>query len=163
MTAFSVADDLLDLLERRRGAIVDDASRGLLARHLDRYDLVGEHEARLRLELLYARVVASIRLRTAEPMVDYAAELARRRFTTGYRLAFVQSAFDALEAAIWQAVSAELPCESHAAALGLVSAAVGAGKDALGWTYASLALRHQVEALDVDALFAGTDGPVGER
>lgn len=154
--------ELLDLLERRRSTIVDDAARRLVDSHLDRYELIGEREARLRLDLLFTRVVATIRLRTAQPIVGYAVELARERYTAGYRLALVQSAFDALEAAIWHQVSVELPCEAHSEALGLVSAAVGAGKDALGSTYASLALRQRVEALDVDALFSGTDDVVAE-
>lgn len=147
--------DLLDVLERRRTAIVDDAARRLTELHLGRYELVGEHEARVRLDLLYARVVAAIRARAPDEIVDYAAGLARERFTTGYRLESVQSAFDVLETAIWQAVDAELPSDEHAPALGLVSSTVGAGKDALGRTYATLAVRYRVPVLDVEALFAG--------
>jgi hypothetical protein len=161
MDAQLVTGDLLDLLGRRRTAIVDDAAQHLVDLHLGRYDLVGESEARLRLDLLYTRVVTAVRERAPDAIVDYAAGLARERFTTGYRLEIVQSAFDALETAIWHAVDAELPSEEHAGALGLVSSAVGSGKDALGRTYAALALRHRVSTLDLDALVAGTDAAPG--
>jgi hypothetical protein len=157
-----VRTELLELLDRRRTAIVDDAARRLTELHLGRYDLVGDHEVRLRLDLLHARVVSAIGSRTSAQIVDYASDLARQRFATGYPIEILQSAFDALEAAIWNEVALELPSEQHAAALGLVSATVGAGKDALGWTYASLGAHHRVPVLDLDALVAGSDAAGAE-
>jgi len=91
------------------------------------------------------------------PIVAHAQQIARERFSAGYDLSEVQSAFNALEAATWARVLATLPPDRFARTLGLVSTILGAGKDALARTYVSLATDAHAPSLDLRALFAGTD------
>jgi hypothetical protein len=92
------------------------------------------------------------------PVITLAREVARERFTSGYDLTEVQSAFSALETATWTRVLAELDPTQFAQTLGLVSTILGAGKDALGREYVSLAADAHTPSLDLRALFAGTAG-----
>jgi hypothetical protein len=70
----------------------------------------------------------------------------------------VQTGFNLLEEALWHRVVSEVPAERLGEALGLVSTALGAGKDRLARTYVALATSTQSPALDVAALFRGTEG-----
>jgi hypothetical protein len=84
--------------------------------------------------------------------------VAQKRFNAGYDLSELQTAFNAVEEATWSRVFAELQPAQFAEALGLVSTILGAAKDALARKYVSLATNIQAPSLDLQALFAGTEG-----
>jgi hypothetical protein len=71
-------------------------------------------------------------------MIALATETARQRFDAGYELAEVQTAFNALEQAIWTRMFARLEAEQLVEALGSSTTILGAGKDALAREYVSL-------------------------
>jgi len=148
---------LTEFLEEARTSIVDAAAERLNDSHLERYELIGEHETRLRLSLLYTRLLAALRNRELKGMVEYASELGRARFACGYGLDAVQSAFNALEEATWLEIVTELPAGRHSHALSLVSTVFGAGKDALGRAYTAAAAARGRGPVDVEALFAGSE------
>ncbi len=75
----------------------------------------------------------------------------------------MQTAFNALEAAIWTRVFSALEPDQFAQTLGLVSTILGAGKDALAGKYVPLATDTHAPSLDLRALFEGTDGTSAMR
>ena len=126
--------------------------------HVRHYESVGETEVRQRLEALYDHVLDALRSRNLGPIVASAEQVARERFEAGYDLSEVQTAFNALEEATWSRIFAGLQPTQFAEALGLVGTILGAAKDALARTYVSLATNTHAPSLDLQALFAGTEG-----
>jgi hypothetical protein len=146
------------LLARSREIIVNDAEAGLARAHSRHYESAGSGAVRQRLEALYEHLAGALERRDLGPMLAYAEQVAEERFNAGYDLAEVQTAFNALEEATWSRVFAELEPSELAASLGLVSTALGAAKDALARRYVSLATNAHAPSLDLQALFAGTEG-----
>lgn len=150
--------DTADFLARERGTIVREAEDALARLHERHYESVGALEVEQRLEKLFDQLVGAVSKRDLGSMITYACTVAQERFDAGYDLSEVQAAFNALEAATWARIIAELEAENLAEALGLVSTVFGAAKDALGRHYVSLATRTRAPSLDLRALFEGTDG-----
>ncbi|MBP8059497.1 MAG: hypothetical protein KA314_26980 [Chloroflexi bacterium] len=67
----------------------------------------------------------------------------------------VQTAFNALEVAIWQKVAQECPLDELVEAIGLVSTVQGAAKDVLARQYVSLASQTKGTTLNLGALLGG--------
>ncbi len=149
--------DAVKLLQERREAIVADAAGKVHRAHLEHYEAEGS-QLLPRLETLFDRLLESLSDRDLSPIVSHAQELAQERFATGYDISEVQVAFNVLEEAVWRCVLAELEPDRYAESLGLVTTALGAGKDALGRTYVSLATKAHAPSLDLKRLFEGTDG-----
>ena len=150
--------NLSDLLRQRREPILAAASDGLCRARLRSYESVGREESYARLARLFDLVTAAIAERNLTPVRQYAADLAAQRHAAGFDLAQVQAAINALEEAIWSAIVAEIEPAGLAEAFGLASTVLGATKDRLATAYLELATRTRVPALDLGALFAGTDG-----
>jgi hypothetical protein len=91
-------------------------------------------------------------------MIAHAQTIARERFASGFDLSEVQTAFNVLEEAIWRRILEGLPPVDYGEALGLVSTLLGAGKDALARTYVTLASKTKAPSLQLQHLFAGTEG-----
>jgi hypothetical protein len=146
--------DLLHVLERQRGSVVDAACASL--RHSrTRYESAGPEETRQRIETLYGKLLEALSSRDLGSVLDYARKLAAERFESGYDLSEVQGAFNALEEAAWTELCARLEPNSLGLSLGLVSTVLGAAKDALAQQYVSLASQARAQSLDVRALFTG--------
>lgn len=147
-----------EFLTHEREAILEAAEAGLARMHARHYESAGASEVRQRLEALYDHLLDALRSRNLGPIVAYAEQVARERFNAGYDLSEVQTAFNALEEATWSRIFAGLQPTQFAEALGLVSTILGAAKDALARTYVSLATNSHAPSLDLQALFAGTEG-----
>ena len=91
-------------------------------------------------------------------MIAHAETIARERFEAGFDLSEVQTAFNVLEEAIWVRVLKNLPPNELAEALGLISTVLGGGKDALARSYVTLASKTKSPSLNLQSLFAGTEG-----
>lgn len=150
--------DTAGFLVRERGTIVREAEGALIRLHERHYESVAASEVEQRLEMLFDQLVDAVSKRDLTSVVAYACTVARERFDAGYDLSEVQAAFNALEAATWTRIIADLEADDLAEALGLVSTVFGAAKDALGREYVSLATRTRAPSLDLRALFEGTDG-----
>lgn len=137
--------DTADRLRTERSVILARAqtTAGLGPRYSD------PAQRALRLELLLDHVVAAVERRELSALVDYARKLARARFESGFDVAEVQAAINALEKSVWS----ELTEPSELAA---VATALGAVKDALAAEYVRLAAGSRSRPVDVDALFSGT-------
>jgi hypothetical protein len=148
--------ELIAVLNDARAEILDDASKAVLRSHLGRYKTVGAEELRSRLEALFDIVLGCLRSRNLDQVVKYAEYLGRDRFTSGFGIGEVQTAFNVLEESMWHHVVAGVPTHELVESLGLLSTVLGAGKDALARTYVSLASHEHVPSLDLRALFEGT-------
>ena len=102
-------------------------------------------------------MVTALRDRQLGPVSTYCEDVAERRFAAGFGISEVQTAFNALEVAMWRRLVAGVPPQGLAEAVGLLSTILGFGKDALARRYVSLASERHVPTLDLSALFAGTE------
>jgi hypothetical protein len=150
--------ELIRLLDERAADIVGDSIAAMRRAHLLHYEHSGPEAIRSRLQALYDALRESVRTRRLAPIEAHAESVARERHRGGFELGEVQTAFNVLEEALWHRVVAEIEPALLAEALGLVSTALGAGKDRLARTYVSLATSTQAPALDMAALFRGTEG-----
>lgn len=146
-----------ELLEQHRASIVDTAEAALGRAHARHYESAGANEARRRLETLFDGVLTAAESRDLGDMLAYSRGLAAQRFSAGYDLSEIQTAFNALEEAMWSCLLSELRPDQLAEPLALVSTILGASKDALVREWVSLATHLHTPSLDVRALFAGTD------
>ncbi len=147
-----------ELMVKDRSAVLEEAFAGLQRSHEVHYEHAGQAVTQERLADLFDHVVAGLRERQLEPMGSYCEELAEQRFTTGFGISEVQTAFNTLEEAMWTHVVAETPPSELAEAIGLLSTILGFGKDALSRRYVSLASARHVPTLDLSALFVGSEG-----
>ena len=146
------------LLMDARSSVLDEAYAVVERSDVSHYALAGEAFTRKALDELFTRVVDAIRTRDLAPLVEHAEHLAIERFEHGFDISEVQVAVNALELAMWRRVVSTVPPEDLAEAIGLLSTALGVGKDSLTRTYVSLASRRHVTSLDLSALFGGVTG-----
>jgi hypothetical protein len=148
--------DLDRVLVDARPQVLDEAYAALQRSHVTHYEAAGERFTRERLAHLFALVVDAIRDRDLAAISAYCEQIAVERFDAGFDISEVQTAFNALEEAMWRRVVSASPEGDLAEAIGLLSTVIGFGKDALARRYVSLACRRHVPSLDLSALFQGT-------
>lgn len=145
-------------LTDNQDVILAQANAALARAELRHYEDAGPQTTAVRLQTLYTLMIDALRERDLAAIVRYAEDLAAARYAAGYDLLEVQTAFNALEEAIWQRLLEDYPRDDLSMALGLTSKVHGAGKDALARQYVRLAGGAPAARPDIDALFAGTDG-----
>jgi hypothetical protein len=149
--------EVLRVLEHERASIVEAACESI--RHSrTKYESAGPEETRRRIEALYDELLGALSSHDLGDVIDYARRLAAERFESGYDLAEVQGAFNALEEGAWSRLCERLQPGQLALSLGLVTTVLGAAKDALAREYVSHASRTHAPSLDVSALFTGDAG-----
>ena len=74
--------------------------------------------------------------------------MAAARFSAGFDLSEVQTAFNLLEEATWSHAMDGLPTEDFGPAIALIGTVFGAGKDALARAYVANAARLHGESVD---------------
>jgi hypothetical protein len=150
--------ELIPLLDQREIAILADAVEAMKRAHLRHYEEAGPEAVHSRLRALYEAMRECVRTRHLAPIEAHAEAVARDRHHMGFGIGEVQTAFNVLEEAVWHRVVVEVEPARLAESLALVGTALGAGKDRLAQVWVSLATRTQAPALDVAALFRGTEG-----
>jgi hypothetical protein len=143
--------------------IVDEAYGELHPSLHPHYHALGEDLTRGYLNDLFVLVVEGVAGREAVHMVQHAERIAEERFHAGFDLAEVQAAFNALEQAMWKRVAVGEDPGSLLASVGVLSAVLGAGKDALARTWVRLASTRHAPHVDIQALYAGTEGAASAR
>lgn len=143
------------LLVAAREPVLDEAYSALQRSQVSHYRLAGEALTRKRLAELFDLVVDAIRTRHLAALNAHVEQVAEDRFNQGYDVSEVQTAFNALEEAMWRRIVTEVPPEELAEAIGLLSTVLGFGKDALTRRYVSLASERHVPSLDLSELFGG--------
>ena len=136
--------------------LMDEAYAAVQRSHFAHYEAAGEQFTRQRLAQLFQLVVQAIRDRDLAAIGAYCEQVAEDRFNAGFDISEVQTAFNALEEAMWRRVIATEPKDDLVEEIGLLSTVLGFGKDALARAYVSLACKRHVPSLDLSALFQGT-------
>ncbi|MFH0944298.1 MAG: hypothetical protein V2A76_03795 [Planctomycetota bacterium] len=156
---------LMELLNDESEQMIDDAVVALRRARLKHYEEKDETTIRARVATLYRHTVESIGRRDLTNLVRYADAISRIRYEEGFGLRELQTAFNVLEEAIWRRVLKCVDDEEIIDALGLVSTALGVGKDRLACSYLEHARGIPPASLDQRALFSGTENrhPVEER
>ena len=150
--------NVADLLVQRRSTVLESSFAAMRSSGETHYEMAGETATQQRLADLFDLVVTALRERQLAQVSAYCETLAQHRFEEGFGISEVQTAFNALERAMWDCVVSEVPPDELAEAVGLVATVFGFGKDALARRYVSLASHRRVPTLDLTAMFGGTDG-----
>ena len=149
--------DVEELLRAERNDVLDEAFTALKRSHPAHYEEAGDAFTRERLAELFDLVVTALHDRELAPVGAYCEEIATSRFSAGFDITEVQTAFNTHEEAMWRRVAEGVPPLQLAEAIGLLSTIVGYGKDSLARRYVSLATERHVPTLDLSALFEGTE------
>lgn len=150
--------ELIELLQNQQTEILAKAFDAVKRSQLKSYEKAGDEHIHQRLKALYVLSVRAIKERNLGPMTAHAQGIAQERFSAGYDLSEVQTAFNVLEETMWQAVLERLPAGEFAEALGLIGTVLGAGKDSLARQYVSLASKTKSTSLNLQSMFSGTEG-----
>ncbi len=148
---------LYQLLHEQTNDILSDAEAAISHARLTHYEKSGQHTHQ-RLKALFTLTARAVQERNLGPMVAHAETIGRERFEAGFDLSEVQTAFNVLEETIWMRILKALPPNELAEALGLISTVLGAGKDTLARTYVTLASKTKAPSLNLQSMFAGTEG-----
>jgi hypothetical protein len=143
---------LMELLNERADEILAGAMFITERSHLAHYETAGADRLWQRLTMLYETLYRCIRDNNGVPMIEYVEELARERFTSGFELAEVQTAFSALEESTWISVDQGLPAEERSRALARISSVLAMGRDVLARRYVALTREAGTTSLDVERL-----------
>jgi hypothetical protein len=130
--------DLKQLLRIKSPQILACAADALARARLKGYERAGPETTHLRLRALYNRLARCVEARSASGLVRYTEDIARSRFYHGVELTEVQTAFNALEEAIWWEMRAAMTPVEFMRAVGLLSTILGLSKDALARAYVRL-------------------------
>jgi len=145
--------ELTEFLDKRKNTILENAYVILKNHHLKSYDNSTSGENKERLQKLFDLSLESIKTKDLKHINTYSSELGEKRFHSGFDLSEVQTAFNALEEVIWNTIINEYELSEQGRALGLISTALGTGKQTLALTYVSLATKRKVTTLDLSELF----------
>jgi hypothetical protein len=145
--------ELKDLLQNQSSDILENAIKSLNRSHLKSYDNSPEAENKKRLLNLLTLTQQCILEKKLTPMKDYAYQIARERFSAGFDLQEVHTAFNVIEEELWNRITKNIDPKNLGEALGLVSTVLGAGKAELALTYVSLASKTKTQTLDLKELF----------
>jgi hypothetical protein len=148
--------DINQLLHDHSNEIIEEACSAMKRMHLRRYEQAGPEHIHQRVKGLFVLTARSVKEKNVGPLIAHAEQVAQERFKARYDLWEVQTAFNVLEEIIWARILKELPPESFAEALGLVSTVLGVGKDTLARRYVSLASNSKTPSLNFESLFSGT-------
>ena len=148
--------NLHELLKERSSEILNEATAAIARAHLKNYDQAGKEHTHQRLKALLVLTARGVKEKNLGPVIAHAETIANERFSAGFDLSEVQTAFNVLEEAIWLHILKDLPPQEFAEALGLVSTVLGAGKDALARTYVTLASKTRATSLNLESLFVGS-------
>ena len=148
----------VELLQTHQNEILRLAFDSVKRSQLKNYEKSGDEHTQQRLKALFVLAVRAIKERNLGPMIAHAETIAHERFSAGYDLSEVQTAFNVLEETIWMDILKHLPATDYAEALGLVSTVLGAGKDSLARRYVSLASKTKSTSLNLQSIFSGTEG-----
>ena len=129
------------VLASAQDRVVSDVVASLGRRDQAHHHASSPEQRRREVRHLFELVLRCVQEGSAEPIITPAEQIAADRFAGGADLAEVQGAFNILEEVLWRHVAGTFAGDQRVEALGLVNAALGAGKDALARTYVALASR----------------------
>ena len=148
--------ELVTTLKRSESEIVKEALANVQHSHIEHYESAGAEFTHTALQDLFDLVATAIEKRDLEGVIAFADGIAEQRFSSGFDIAEVQTAFNALETAMWRRVLATAEPADLPESIGLLSTVFGVAKDELACRYVSLASRRDIPTLDLSAQFRGS-------
>lgn len=145
--------ELYKFLKENKFRILDKAAESLNRAQLKSYSLSSLEQNKNRLEKLLDCTITGVENKSLVCMIEYAEKLATERFSDGFDLHEVHTAFNVLEETIWKSIMDNFEVSGLGKALGLISTVLGAGKETLALTYVSLASKSKTKTLDLSELF----------
>lgn len=150
--------EAVKFLDERLDGIVARASDTIRRSHMEHYDNNPPNEVANRMKKMCEVLIDGLREKSSMPMARYAGRLARERFRSGFQLQEIQTAFNAIEEAVWHQILRGLRPTQFAETAGMVGAILGIGKDIVARAYVSFATDPTRPTVDVAVLFGGTEG-----
>ncbi|MDD1749491.1 MAG: hypothetical protein LUO89_06410, partial [Methanothrix sp.] len=93
--------NLIDLLQDKSNEILTTAFESVKRSQLKNYEKAGDEHIHQRLKALFVLTARAIKERNLGPMIAHAETIAHERFSAGYDLSEVQTAFNVLEETVW--------------------------------------------------------------
>lgn len=140
-----VSDAVAAALTAVQDRVVERAAEALAKRQEPHYEA---DDALGKLRRLFDEVKRSVERGDAGVVARYCEVIARDRLRASFDLSEVQSAFNALEEAMWSEAVASLPADVLVDTMVAVHRSLGAGRDALARAYVASAGRARLEARD---------------
>jgi hypothetical protein len=147
--------NLLECLQHNQHEIIRNSFDSLVRSNLKHYSSSNANENWHRLEKLFDLTIKSIKEKSLVEMTEYSESVARERYTAGFDLHEVHTAYNVLEESLWKEILKNLDPKEFGNALGLVSTILGTGKEMLALTYISLIGKSKPKSLDLSELFKG--------
>jgi methylmalonyl-CoA decarboxylase len=146
--------------------VIDEAVAALAQRDQARQSSRPD-ERRRDVRQLFRLVLRCVRAGRAEPVIRPSEQIAAHCYAAGIELAGAQGAFNVLAEVLWRHLADGMAGEQLIQALGLLTAIVGAGKDAMARMYLALAAggrdgRGEQSAREPATAGAGPKGGAGE-
>ncbi len=149
--------NVTELLRKNENDIVNEATVSIVGSHLRHYENINTEQLRERLKTLFDLTLECIVTKSGTPMIKYAECMAQQRFTSGFSLREVQTAFNLLEESIWDQILEQMQPNEYADAVGLVNTALRIGKESVARIYFSLVSNRKVISLDLMSHFTGIE------
>jgi hypothetical protein len=130
--------DAIGLLEEKLDDILNDATEKMARSHLKHYEMKGSGQTRDRLRTLCGALLESLQRDSRTPMIRYAEKIGDERFSAGFALGEVQTAFNVLEESIWEQILKGMKPAEYADAVESINGVLRTGKDAVARIYFSL-------------------------
>ncbi len=129
--------DLIGLLKQKLEEILDEAVEKMTRSHLKHYDQIGSDQTKELLRMLCTTLVNSLEAKSRTPMIRYAKQIGDQRFSSGFVLNEVQTAFNVLEESIWKQILEQVKPEESADAIMSISELLRIGKETVARVYFS--------------------------
>ncbi|MGD0310718.1 MAG: hypothetical protein ABSC02_15705 [Acidobacteriota bacterium] len=141
--------DLIELLNKKGSEIVDKATDAIVGSHLRHYENASPAQTRERLKTLFDLTLDCLVRKSPMPMIKYAEKIAQQRFSSGFSLREVQTAFNLLEESIWDQILNEMKPVEYAKAVLLVDTPLRIGKESIARMYFSFVDKGKVPSLEI--------------
>lgn len=147
--------ELVRILSSDAEKIVGEALEKLNSARLKNYQKIEQADLRSFLSKLFELSVESIRNSNLLALNEYVDEISRERYHMGFELHEVQTAFNALEEAIWNDIVSKVKPEELVDSISIISRVMGAAKEFLACNYVRIAKSYRKHTPDVSALQKG--------
>ena len=143
--------DAIELLRKKSSEIVDEATDSVIGSHLRHYEHANPAQTRERLKTLCDLTLECLVTKSVTPMIKYAEKIAEQRFSSGFSLREVQTAFNVLEESIWSQILNEMQPNEYADAVRLVDTPLRIGKESIARMYFSFVSKRKIQPLNLPA------------
>lgn len=142
---------LVSLMANKKSEIIRSSVELLVKSKIKHYQNETQAELNQRITTLFDRFSLCVEKRNLNLIQEYATSLAQLRFNSGYELAEVQAAINALKESLWNFLVLEVDKENFVETAGLLNTTLGRLKDLVGQEYVRLASKTKSASIDFAA------------